>query len=386
MSKEEAYSDGDSDSDYDFLKEDVKQEVKFAKLNFAGLSKKINSDILTPKEANTVSSQAHNKLQTSIKKHDNNRIRVKDKSDRATTELVMDSRTRIILLKLIKKELLDEVSGCISTGKEANVYHALDSNEKEYAVKIYKTSILVFKDRHRYVDGEYRFRRGYCRHNPRKMVSMWAEKEFRNLSRMKTAGIAAPQPMAVKGHVLVMEFLGKHMIAATTLKEVLFETSKEWEEIYISVVEILRMMYHNCKLVHADFSEYNILLHEGKVHVIDVSQAVEYDHPMALEFLRRDCANVNAFFEAKGITVFGLKQLFYLIIEKTLKCSKEYLKQALEERKKEPKKDEERLNDELFKELHIPRTLFEVEPEKLYTASEEQLVDVNDKCRILLSV
>eukprot|EP00826_Nyctotherus_ovalis_P066397 TRINITY_DN9806_c0_g1_i12.p1 TRINITY_DN9806_c0_g1~~TRINITY_DN9806_c0_g1_i12.p1 ORF type:complete len:374 (-),score=143.26 TRINITY_DN9806_c0_g1_i12:105-1226(-) len=284
----------------------------------------------------------------------------------------MDSRTRIILLKLIKKQLLDEVSGCISTGKEANVYHALNASEEEFAVKIYKTSILVFKDRNRYVDGEYRFRRGYCRHNPRKMVAMWAEKEFRNLSRMRAAGIAVPLPVAVKGHVLVMEFLGKHMIAASTLKEVSFETLEEWEETYVSVVEILRMMYHSCKLVHADFSEYNLLLHQSKVYVIDVSQAVEFDHPMALEFLRRDCANINSFFESKGTGVFGLKQLFYLIVDKALKFSRERVRELLKERK-EGVGEEDRFSDALFKELHIPRTLFEVEPEKLFTASEEQL-------------
>ena len=29
----------------------------------------------------------------------------------------------------------------------------------------------------------FRFRRGYCKHNPRKMVKTWAEKEMRNLVR-----------------------------------------------------------------------------------------------------------------------------------------------------------------------------------------------------------
>jgi len=33
--------------------------------------------------------------------------------------------------------------------------------------------------------------------------------------------------------------------------------------------------------------------HSGDVYIIDVSQAVEHDHPHALEFLRKDCANVN---------------------------------------------------------------------------------------------
>ncbi len=105
---------------------------------------------------------------------------MKDKSDRATNEQVLDPRTRIILFKMIGRGLIDEVNGCVSTGKEvcichsspptgrclcfvpqANVYHALTPERNHLALKIYKTSILVFKDRDRYVSGEYRFRRGY---------------------------------------------------------------------------------------------------------------------------------------------------------------------------------------------------------------------------------
>eukprot|EP01022_Parablepharisma_sp_SALTPOND_P016029 TRINITY_DN2308_c0_g1_i1.p3 TRINITY_DN2308_c0_g1~~TRINITY_DN2308_c0_g1_i1.p3 ORF type:complete len:421 (-),score=41.11 TRINITY_DN2308_c0_g1_i1:4409-5671(-) len=376
-----SYSDGeiDSDSDTEFFTKKLSEGSGFVSTNtkLASLASRINVSVLTPNEAGVITGQAQNKFNVSIRKQDENRIRIKDKSDRATTELVMDSRTRIILLKLIKKELLDEVSGCISTGKEANVYHAVDAQDKEYAVKIYKTSILVFKDRDRYVAGEFRFRKGYCRHNPRKMVTMWAEKEFRNLNRMKSAGIAVPQPVAVKGHILVMEFLGKHMIAASTLKEAVFTTLEEWEQLYISVVEILRRMYQDCKLVHADFSEYNILLYEGKVYVIDVSQAVEHDHPMALEFLRRDCANINAFFESRGVTTLGLKQIFYLIIEQAFEFSREYAQKLLAERKTDPKKEENKFDDELFKNLYIPRTLFEVEPEKLADASPDQLVSTH---------
>ncbi len=43
-------------------------------------------------------------------------------------------------------------------------------------MKIFKTSILVFKDRSQYVEGEFRFRKGHVSSNPRKMVKMWAEK------------------------------------------------------------------------------------------------------------------------------------------------------------------------------------------------------------------
>lgn len=43
---------------------------------------------------------------------------IKDKSDRATNEQVLDPRTRLILFKMIGRELISEVNGCISTGKE----------------------------------------------------------------------------------------------------------------------------------------------------------------------------------------------------------------------------------------------------------------------------
>lgn len=47
---------------------------------------------------------------------------MKDKSDRATTEQVLDPRTRIILFKMIGRGLLYEVNGCVSTGKEVSSF------------------------------------------------------------------------------------------------------------------------------------------------------------------------------------------------------------------------------------------------------------------------
>jgi RIO kinase 1 len=116
----------------------------------------------------------------------------------------------MILFKLINRGLLNSINGCISTGKEANVYHAVSSDPQhpQIAIKIYKTSILVFKDRDRYVTGDSRFSK-YSKHNPRKMVKMWAEKEMRNLKRLYGAGIKCPEPLYLKLHVLVMGFLGR---------------------------------------------------------------------------------------------------------------------------------------------------------------------------------
>ena len=57
---------------------------------------------------------------------------------------------------------------------------------EEVAIKIFKTSIMVFRDRDRYVTGDWRFKQGYSK-SPRKMAAMWAEKEFRNLNRCVSA-------------------------------------------------------------------------------------------------------------------------------------------------------------------------------------------------------
>lgn len=82
--------------------------------------------------------------------------RRKDRADRATVEQVLDPRTRLVLFRLLQRGILDSIEGCISTGKEANVYHAINKEGACWAIKIYKTSILVFKDRDRYVTGEFR--------------------------------------------------------------------------------------------------------------------------------------------------------------------------------------------------------------------------------------
>ncbi|KIK27560.1 hypothetical protein PISMIDRAFT_92999 [Pisolithus microcarpus 441] len=242
---------------------------------------------------------------------------LKDKSDRATSELVLDPRTRLILFKMIGRGLIQEVNGCVSTGKEANVYHALTSDNNHLALKIYKTSILVFKDRDRYVTGEHRFRHGYSR-NPRKMVRLWAEKEMRNLKRLVAAGIYCPDPVEVKENVLVMKFLGdKEGWASPRLKDAEIP-STDYQELYQELVLNMRRMYHQCKLVHADLSEYNIIYHDSHLYIIDVSQSVEHDHPAAYDFLRKDIKNVEEYFGRSGVTGLGIRRCFDFITREVL--------------------------------------------------------------------
>jgi RIO kinase 1 len=155
-----------------------------------------------------VSHSVRNEMRTTEDKQDRARARDREKADRATVDLVLDPRTRLILFKMLNSGLIQEINGCISTGKEAHVYHAVGKDGEDLAIKIYNTSVLVFKDRDRYVTGEHRFRHGYCKSNPRKMVKLWAEKEMRNLKRLDSAGIPCPRTMLLRNHVLLMTFIG----------------------------------------------------------------------------------------------------------------------------------------------------------------------------------
>ena len=170
-------------------------------------------DLRAPKMSQQVKNSLRNQINPEVQS------KTKDKKDRATVENVLDPRTMTILTKLLKNGLLSEINGCVSTGKEANVYHAQNTEKKEYAVKVYKTSILVFKDRDRYVQGEFRFRHMSHQSNPRKMIKMWAEKEFRNLKRIRQSNIPCPEPVLVKSNVLVIEFIGRDGDAAPRLRD-----------------------------------------------------------------------------------------------------------------------------------------------------------------------
>lgn len=320
-----------------------------------------------------------------------------EKSDRATSEQVLDPRTRMILLQMINRNVVSEVNGCMSTGKEANVYHAVSYSDEEgneaetarqRAIKVYKTSILVFKDREKYVSGEYRFRQGYNKSSNRAMVKVWAEKEMRNLKRIHAADIPCPEPLYLRLHVLAMGFLGDSKgNPAPRLKDVTLdvpEPETRWRSLYIELVGHMRTMYQVCKLVHADLSEYNVLYHEDKLFIIDVSQSVEHDHPRSLDFLRMDIKNVTDFFRRKGVHTLSERTIFQFITavnNSVTTPNEEMLEQLFASRTEAD--DEEELADDVetavFRQQYIPQTLDQVydverDAEKLRSGHGEDLV------------
>jgi RIO kinase 1 len=245
------------------------------------------------------------KLKRIDDKIDDFRTRIKDSEDTKVKDDVFDTATLMALYKLASDGYLDALGGSISSGKEANIFHALrqlDQGQQELAVKIYRINTSNFKAMQEYLIGDIRFKN--IRHTKKGIVLAWTQKEFRNLSRAKESGLNVPQPLISNRNILIMEFLGKENVAYPQLRYY----NLNYEQavvVYDKVEEFIVGLYKDAELVHGDLSEYNILLDPNSLTpaFIDMGQSMTLEHPMANDFLARDITNVAKFFNKFGLSV-----------------------------------------------------------------------------------
>lgn len=203
-------------------------------------------------------------------------------------EDVFDRSTLLTLYSLMSQGAVDEVHGIISKGKEANVFHGEDQSGREVALKIYRVATTGFKTKWSYLASDPRYK--HVAKNPRKVIAMWAQREFSTLKSLY-GKIRAPEPIAVNNNVVVMEFLGEGGLSYPLLKD---EGPLDPEEDFKTVIDACKIMYSE-GLVHADLSEYNILVYDA-LYFIDFAQATVLEDPRAEEFLRRDIENIHKYF------------------------------------------------------------------------------------------
>ncbi|ESO07811.1 hypothetical protein HELRODRAFT_75979, partial [Helobdella robusta] len=250
----------------------------------------------------------------------------RDKSDQATHEKVLDVRTKMILYKMFHK-VFTKFDGCVSTGKEANVYHAISAKHEggSLAIKIFKTVASEFRNRTQYMEGEFRFQNNTCTSNIRKLVPKWTEKEFRNLQRIYKAGIKCPEP-------ILYLFYFDSIRPANRLKDEEL-THDEYEKMYRDCVLLMRKMFQVCKLVHADLSEFNLLyvFFQNSLYVIDVSQSVEMDNENALKFLNMDVKNVTNYFRKQGVVTMSCRKLRNFVVGTEITDEDRYIDEAIQE-------------------------------------------------------
>ncbi len=236
------------------------------------------------------------------------RMRNREADDFKVTEEVFDEPTLKALYTLSSNGVINSLGGSISTGKEANVFHALGPDGTELAIKIYRITTSDFKAMQDYIIGDHRFT--HVRRTKKELVFAWTKKEYRNLMRACSARVRVPEPIKYKQNVLVMEFMGKDGVACPLLKHAI-ATVQDPGSVYKTTLRFMKKLYQNAHLVHADLSEYNILIdREEKPIFIDMGQSVLLDHPYASTFLKRDVKNVVNFFRMAGVHTSEAEALY----------------------------------------------------------------------------
>jgi RIO kinase 2 len=120
-----------------------------------------------------------------------------------------------------------------------------------------------------------------------------AEREFQAMKLGYENGVAVPEPISQNRHVVAMG-----MIEGAQLSK--YKDIGKPEKVLREILLNLRKAYLKAHLVHADISEYNIILKpDGHILIIDWPQAVKTDHANAVDLLERDLKNVLVFFSRK---------------------------------------------------------------------------------------
>ena len=187
----------------------------------------------------------------------------------------------------VKAGVLEAFGQSLGVGKEADVFDALDPKGTRVAVKFHRLGRISFRQTRR--------KRGYLADHASWLFQsrLAAEKEFQALRLVHMHGVAVPEPISQNRHAIVMGVIEGGELAkwrkiedpAGVLKEILGNVKKA---------------YVDAGVIHADLSEYNVLLKpDMHVLIIDWPQYVTVEHPNAEELLTRDVKNVLDFFSRR---------------------------------------------------------------------------------------
>jgi RIO kinase 1 len=209
---------------------------------------------------------------------------------------------------------VDTELGVLKTGKEADVFllrRGVPGTDRAclLAAKRYRSGEhRMFHRDSGYLEGrvtrESRVNRAVSARSSfgrEAIASQWAGAEFSALARLHTAGVPVPYPVQILGTEVLLEFIGSaDGMAAPRLAETrpsAAELHDLWEQLVAALVTLARHGY-----AHGDLSPYNLLVHEGRLVMIDLPQVVDViANPRGGWFLDRDAANVGKWFTAHGL-------------------------------------------------------------------------------------
>jgi RIO kinase 2 len=206
---------------------------------------------------------------------------------------------------LVKGGVLEAFGKPLGVGKEADVYDALTPRGVRIAVKFHRLGRTSFRQTRR--------KRSYV---PQPSAGwlyqsrLAAEKEYEALKLLYPFKVAVPEPIAQNRHVIVMGIIEGGELAN-------WKTIPRPERVLREILRNVRKAYLKAGIIHADLSEYNILLKPNRhILIIDWPQYVTREHPNAEDLLARDVKNVLQYFRRKHRLDAGLNESIEYVVGK----------------------------------------------------------------------
>ena len=212
---------------------------------------------------------------------------------------------------------IDTELGILKTGKEADVYlveRAVPDTDRRCLLAAKRYRAAEHRMFHRdagYLEGrrvrESRVNRAMASRSSfgkEAIAGQWAVAEFTALCRLFEAGVPVPYPVQIIGTEVLLEFIGDGESAAPRLAQLRPDTA-DLPDLWGQLVEALTTMAR-AGLAHGDLSAYNLLVHNGRLIVIDLPQIVDVvANPRGRDFLTRDAHNVATWFTSHGVEADG---------------------------------------------------------------------------------
>ncbi len=132
------------------------------------------------------------------------------------------------------------------------------------------------------------------------IAGQWAYAEFNALVRLYSARVPVPYPVQILGTEILLEFIGEaDGTGAPRLAETRpgpEELASLWDQLVEAMVTLAAAGF-----AHGDLSPYNLLVHRGRLVMIDLPQVVDViANPNGRGFLERDAKNVATWFAKAG--------------------------------------------------------------------------------------
>jgi RIO kinase 2 len=185
----------------------------------------------------------------------------------------------------VRRETIHSLGGLVGVGKESVVIGAIGLSGKPLAIKFHREGRTAFKQvkrkREHLVD----------LHNTNWLYAsaLAARHEFEVIKNLYPA-VSVPEPFDQNRHAVVMSVVEGHELSRAKIEE------PEW---YLDrIIEQLGLTYKH-GYVHGDFSEFNVMVSENGVTIIDWPQAVQAGSRIGNELLARDVKNIITYFVRK---------------------------------------------------------------------------------------